>query len=404
MPTNKDEKKVKTGSTKNKNLVSKAVSVNKHDTTGLPIELLTKLADFGIVPRVDFDHVKMQDTGSPRLNWICGGGFPIGRVTTLSGKKKTGKTTIAVLACAQTLVEYPQDFVFYFDTENKFDIAWAESLGMDMTRFIFCPIETGEQLINALPSILALPNCRGVVIDSIRGTKWDAEANADAEAQQMGIGGKMWNKAARKLSSPVKKSNAWVLFLNGVYKTFDANSHEMIEPGGEGIPFMAGLRLRTRPAVVINEQGVNITLACLESQTGRNSGREGTISVRFVGSQAVADIIPELSALAKDLAAIDMSGSWFKVGEEKWNGAPAFETAMREDQELQDYVYDAVMSKLSADYVPPQRTYEELLNEPEEEVDEGVDLERLKLTEDLFGGDMGQDIETLREMKANGEI
>lgn len=394
----------KTSITKNKDIVSKAVSVNKKDNTGLPIELLAKLADYGIVPRTDFDHVKMQDTGSPRLNWICGGGLPIGRVTTLSGKKKTGKTTIAVLVCAQTLVEYPDDYVFYFDTENKFDVAWAESLGMDLKRFIFCPIETGEQLINALPSILSLPQCRGVVIDSIRGTKWDAEANADAEAQQMGVGGKMWNKAARKLSSPIKKSNAWVLFLNGVYKTFEANSHEMIEPGGEGIPFMAGLRLRTRPAKVLSEQGVDITLACLESQTGRNSGREGTISVRFVGSQAVADIIPELSALAKDLEAVEMSGSWFKVGEEKWNGAPAFETAMREDQELQDFVYDAVMAKLSPDYVPPQRTYEELLDEPEPEVDQGIDLERLMLTEDIFGGDMGQELEVLREMQANGEV
>ena len=354
---------------KNKDVKSKEVAVNKKDNTGLPIDLLKTLAKFGVVPRVDHDHVKMQDTSSPRLNWLMGGGIPVGRVTTLSGKRKTGKSTIATIISAATLEQFPDGYVFYFDTENKFDIAWAESLGVDMSRFIFCPIETGEQLINALcgtvdsPGILAFPGLRGLVIDSIRGTKWDAEANATAEQQQFGVGGKMWNKFARMTSSRIKASDAWVLILNGVYKTMDANSHEMIEPGGEGVPFMASLRMRTKPLEVLPDAGVKINLKCLESQVGRNSAREGTIVVNFVGNKAVVNPLPEMSALAKDLEAIEMSGSWYKVGDEKWNGATEFEKAMADDPELFDHVYDAVMAKMNPDYTPPARTYEEFLGE-----------------------------------------
>src|SRR5436190_14285478 len=235
---------------KKKEKVSKSVEVSDiSGATGLSAEVLKQLASYGVIPRIEHDKVPKGHTGSLRLNWVMGGSITKKRLTTLTGKRKTGKTTLATIIAREEINRGGK--VAYFDMENKFNADWATGLGVDLSQFVMMPVRTGEQLINTMKFLLTQDVFDGYVIDSIRGTTWDAEDNADAEQMHMGIAGRMWNRFSRICSAPLEQSKAWILALNGVYASMEPMSKEMIETGGTGIPYMAALRLRTQPPIKI---------------------------------------------------------------------------------------------------------------------------------------------------------
>ncbi len=355
---------------KKKEKVSKGVAVSSaSDNTGLSVEVLKQLASYGVIPRVEHDKVPKGHTGSLRLDWVMGGGIPKKRLTTLTGKRKTGKTTLATIICREEINRGGK--VAYIDTENKFNADWAASLGVDLSRFVMLPVRTGEQLINTMKFLLTQDVFDGYVIDSIRGTTWDAEDSAEAEQMHMGIAGRMWNRFSRICSGPLEQSKAWMLALNGVYASMEPMSKEMIEPGGTGIPYMAALRLRTQPPIKVEgSDEITFKVKCLETQVGGRDGREGAVTVTYLGeNKAIVNPLPDMSAMAKELNAVKTSGAWFYVGDGKYQGEAKFQEAMRDDPELYDYVFDAIMDKLTNE--PPALSHEDLLEEPltQEELD-----------------------------------
>jgi recombination protein RecA len=380
--------KPKIGSRKNKDIVSKEIEITPQaKSVGLPADLLKTLAGYGVVPRIEHDKVEMCDTGSLRLNWIMGGGIPRNRVTTLAGVEKSGKTTTATIISRAEIDR--GGLVAYFDTENKFNSEWAEELGVDLSRFVFMQVFTGEQLINAIIPILESKVFSGIVIDSVRGTMWDAEDQADAEAQQMGVSGKMWGKFARKVGPRIKTSGAWVLVLNGLYDSMKPGSHEQIEPGGKGVPYLASLRLRTQPLVYGEaEKEITIRVRCVHSQVGRNSKREGEYTVQYVGSKAIVNPLPDLVEMGVEYGVVNKGGAWYSIGDENWQGSLALQKAMQENPELYDHVYDSVMGKIDPNYVPPEKTHVELLGDDHEDLPLDVDED----TGEIVGGEVTLDL------------
>ncbi len=60
--------------------------------TGLPPELLKRLASYGVAPTTEYAQVQGIHSGSYLLDYLLGGyGFPRGRATTFAGEYKTGK-------------------------------------------------------------------------------------------------------------------------------------------------------------------------------------------------------------------------------------------------------------------------------------------------------------------------
>src|SRR5580700_7311803 len=69
-------------------------------------------------------------SGSTLLDLVHGGGWGLGRVVNIVGDRSSGKTLLAIEACANFVKRYGVQNIRYNETEAAFDRAYAESIGL----------------------------------------------------------------------------------------------------------------------------------------------------------------------------------------------------------------------------------------------------------------------------------
>lgn len=78
-------------------------------------------------------------TGCTLLDCVLGGGWVLGRVENIVGDKSTGKTLLAIEACANFARIYPTGKIYYREAEAAFDEPYAQRLGLPSARVDFGP-------------------------------------------------------------------------------------------------------------------------------------------------------------------------------------------------------------------------------------------------------------------------
>lgn len=78
-------------------------------------------------------------TGCEVLDLVLGRGYVLGRITNIVGDKSTGKTLLAIEACANFAHQYSQGRIWYREAESAFDEPYAEALGLPLDRVRFLP-------------------------------------------------------------------------------------------------------------------------------------------------------------------------------------------------------------------------------------------------------------------------
>lgn len=91
------------------------------------------------------DHLQFVSTGCSLLDMILGGGFPIGKVVNIVGDSHCGKTLIAIEACVNFLRKYADGVAYYHEGESAFDEAYAQALGLDLSRTILVDNPSGTK-------------------------------------------------------------------------------------------------------------------------------------------------------------------------------------------------------------------------------------------------------------------
>jgi protein RecA len=77
-------------------------------------------------------------TGCAILDSVLGGGYVLGRIANLVGDKSTGKTLMAIEACANFARTYPKlGTIRYAEAEAAFDLKYAAALGMPTNKVTF---------------------------------------------------------------------------------------------------------------------------------------------------------------------------------------------------------------------------------------------------------------------------
>lgn len=123
-------------------------------------------------------------SGCTALDCSLGGGWPLNRMFNIMGDKSTGKTLLAIEACAQFLRLYGRDAdIHYIETEAAFDAAYAAALGLQTGRIHFPPSpRTVEDLESLLLKIIAGTKGRPTlaIVDSYDALSDDAEMKREA--------------------------------------------------------------------------------------------------------------------------------------------------------------------------------------------------------------------------------
>ena len=76
-------------------------------------------------------------SGCTLLDCVLGGGYAQGRVVNIVGDKSTGKTLLAIEACANFAHRQPKGKIYYNEVEAAFDVDYAASLGLPTDRVEF---------------------------------------------------------------------------------------------------------------------------------------------------------------------------------------------------------------------------------------------------------------------------
>jgi recombination protein RecA len=116
---------------------------------------------------------------SPQLNFLFGGGYPIGRIIQLHGPESGGKSTLATYIGGEVQRKRKDEHnvVVYVDFERTFETTFAQKLGLmtDTDHLVFLRPENGEEAFEICQELLRT-NSIGLVI-------WDSDTTTPSAAQ-----------------------------------------------------------------------------------------------------------------------------------------------------------------------------------------------------------------------------
>ena len=167
-------------------------------------------------------------TGSYALNRIISGeytkGIPIGAITEFCGNSSTGKTVFIT-----HLIREAQQQSFYtimVDSENAYNSKFAESLGVDPEKLIYCAPETLEDCFETMESLVEEIREKdkdtpiviaydSIAVSPIREEFKDGENGSFDSHNMIGaMRAKLQGACLRKINSSLKKNKIGLLVVN----------------------------------------------------------------------------------------------------------------------------------------------------------------------------------------------
>lgn len=170
-------------------------------------------------------------TGSTVLDFLISnrkhGGFPVGKISEVTGLEGSGKSLLAAHALVDT--QRQGGIAVYIDTESAVDTQFWKAIGIDVGKVLYIPVETVEQIFERLEKIIDTARKSDknrlvtVVIDSVAGASTETEVASDfgkdgyATAKAI-----ILSKAMRKITNMIARQRICLIFTNQLRMKMDA--------------------------------------------------------------------------------------------------------------------------------------------------------------------------------------
>lgn len=187
--------------------------------------------------------VKFITTGNLAIDFMLGGGIPLGRSVELSGFPSSGKTTTALQAAVslQKIIIAGGDeelgiredhCILFADYEQAMDKSYAKRLGLDTDHesFIYTAPDSLEDGAEFILAALETGRVLLVIIDSVPAMIPNAVADNEVSKSLPAAAAKSLAVFGKKLNPILAHNNATVIFINHLM--------EKIEMGGGRRPGM----------------------------------------------------------------------------------------------------------------------------------------------------------------------
>lgn len=183
---------------------------------------------------------------------------PFGRLTEISGKNGTGKTTLLGQIMAET--QATGGIAAIMDTEQALDLAYFEKLGVNLAKLIVVQADTIEDVFTRMEALIRVikdADSRRLICigwDSLGGTPTNAQAAAEAGDHFYAEAAKVVGKNLQRVMQMISRERIALVFNNHVYRRMDVKYGDPWETyGGEKVKFYATLRLRLDRVSQISE-------------------------------------------------------------------------------------------------------------------------------------------------------
>jgi recombination protein RecA len=279
----------------------------------------------------ELEEVAFAPTGIDKLDAICGGGFPVGRMVTIAGMYSSGKTSLALHLIAQYQKRgWP---CVYLDAEQSFNPAYSARFGVELDKLRVVIPDYAEEGLDAVAGLLEANKAKFIVVDSVAALSARAEVEASYEAAQMSLQARFMSRALRKLVPLVKQKDAILVWINQLRQNIMGGSWEpYYETGGMALKFYTSLNLRLTKKNALKQDGrlvgYGIQVKVKKNKVGEPEG-EAMVNLMLAGS-----FHGETSVLEKGLerGLITRKGAWYYWGETQLGrGQEEAEAALTEE-------------------------------------------------------------------------
>lgn len=201
------------------------------------------------------DVIDWISTGSSLLDLAISnrphGGIPVGRITEFTGLEGSGKSLVAAHALVDT--QRKNGVAVFIDTEAAVDRAFLTAIGVDLSKMMYIPLETIEDIFQAIENIINTVRNNEksklvtIVVDSLAGAstkvEMDADFDKDGYATTKAI---LLSKAMRKINNLIAKEKVCLIFTNQLRQKLNAMAFAdpWTTSGGKAVAFHSSVRVR----------------------------------------------------------------------------------------------------------------------------------------------------------------
>lgn len=201
------------------------------------------------------DILDWISTGSSLLDLAISnrpnGGVPVGRITEITGLEGSGKSLVAAHLLAET--QKKGGVSVLIDTEAAVSREFLTAIGVDLTKMMYLPMETIEDIFQAIENIINTVRNNEksklvtIVVDSLAGAstkvEMDADYDKDGYATTKAI---LLSKAMRKINNLIAKERICLVFTNQLRTKMNAMTFAdpWTTSGGKAVGFHSSVRIR----------------------------------------------------------------------------------------------------------------------------------------------------------------
>lgn len=293
---------------------------NKEDLVLIAIKQIEKEFGKGAIMLLSDDSItdiEVISSGSMLLDDILGiKGFPKGRIIEIYGPESAGKTTLALMALAQT--QKIKGKIAFIDAEHALDRQYSQKLGVDVNGLLLSQPDSGEQALEILDILVKSQALDMIIVDSVAALVPQVELDGDMTEQTIGAQARLMSKALRKLSGSIAKTNCIVIFINQIREKIGIiYGNPEVTPGGRALRFYSSIRLEVRKGeqLIKNNQiiGHKIKIKVVKNKVAppfKTAVIDFYFAEGFSQQSEIIDIAVEKKIISK-------SGGWYTYGEIK---------------------------------------------------------------------------------------
>jgi len=307
-------------------------------------------------------NAERQQTPSIGLNLALKGGLGYGRQILVWGNKSAGKSSF----CLQMIADAQKNgkVCAWIDSEASYSADWAEKLGVDSSQLIYSSAKTINDMVDVAVQLMEA-EVDIIVVDSISALlpaiyfeKDGAELKELQDTKQIGAEAKDMTHAVKMLNYANK--NTLLVLISQQRNQFGSMHASHIPTGGMAVKFFSSTIVKlwsSEAEANAIKSGVKVGDKILEQKVGRpvnwivdynklgppNLG--GQYDFYYQGDKVGIDNIGETLDVAEMMGIVQRGGSWYTVGEERFQGRAKTVEWLRENPDvvktLQERIYES---------------------------------------------------------------
>jgi len=290
--------------------------------------------------------IEVISTGSLGLDIALGvGGYPRGRIVEIYGPESSGKTTLALHACAEA--QKKGGTCAYIDAENALDPTYAKKLGVNVSDLIISQPDSGEQALEIADTLIKSGAVDVVVIDSVAALVPRAELEGNIGDTYMGTTARLMSQSLKKLAGSVSRSNTLLIFINQIRMKIGVmfGSPETTT-GGNALKFYASVRLDIRRTGAIKDKEETIgNETRVKVVKNKVAPPFRTVDFKIMYGEGISRI-SEILDMGVKYDIIEKAGSFYSYNNERLGqGENNVRTWLKEHPEIQQEILEKIMAK-----------------------------------------------------------